>query len=80
MKELADRGLVKSAHLSKEEIHRFKKESPVPYQLYIWAATVIDIVAEEGCCEEDDVQIFTKAVEVMDRARRNGHTRLEEIV
>lgn len=80
MKELAHRGLIKSAHISKEEITRIKKETPIPYPLFIWAKTVLDIVADEGCCESDDMDTFMRAVEVLKRAKRNGHTRLKEIV
>lgn len=76
MKELADRGLVQNEKLSKEVIHQFKMESPVPYQLHLWALTVLDIVAEEGC-EEEDIQTFRDAAGVLLRAEKNGVTAMD---
>lgn len=73
MKQLANRGLVKNDKLSKEVIHQFKMESPVPYQLHLWALIALDIVAEEGC-EEDDMETFSQAVSVIKRANKNGVT------
>lgn len=76
MKELADRGLVQNDKLSKEVIHQFKLESPVPYQLHLWALTVLYIVAEEGC-EEEDIQTFRDAAGVLVRAEKNGVTAMD---
>ena len=76
MKELANRGLVKNEKLSKEVIHQFKLESPVPYQLHLWALIVLDIVAEEGC-EEEDMQTFKDAAGVLLRANKNGVTAMD---
>jgi len=73
IKELADRGLVENEKLSKETVNKFKLESPVPYQLHLWALLVLDFVAEEGC-EEDDMATFSKAANVIKRAKRNGVT------
>jgi hypothetical protein len=73
IKELSDRGLVANEKLSKETINKFKLEGPVPYQLHLWALLVLDIVAEEGC-EEDDMKTFSKAANVIKRAKRNGVT------
>jgi len=73
IKELSDRGLVANEKLSKETVNKFKLEGPVPYQLHLWALLVLDIVAEEGC-EEDDMKTFSKAANVIKRAKRNGVT------
>ena len=72
MRELSHRGLVKDERLSPEVVYQFKKESPVSYQLWLWAMSLIDIVAEEGCCEDEDMQLLIKAVKVSKRANRNG--------
>jgi len=72
MRELSHRGLVKDERLSPEVIYQFKKESPVSYQLWLWAMSLIDIVAEEGCFEDEDMQLLIKAVKVSKRANRNG--------
>ena len=76
MKQLANRGLVQNEKLSKEVIHQFKMESPVPYQLHLWALIALDIVAEEGC-EEDDMATFSQAVSVIKRANKNGVTAMD---
>lgn len=76
-KELSDRGLVSNERLSKEAIMQFKSESPVVYQMYIWAMTVIDLVCEDGCCEEDDIDVLVDAIRIKDRADRNGVTKMD---
>jgi len=72
IKELADRGLVKNERLSPEAVYQFKKESPVSYQLWLWAMSVIDIVSQEGCFESEDVDLLMRAIKVSKRADRNG--------
>ena len=73
IKELADRGLVENERLSEQQIYAYKKESPVPYQMNLWANAVIDIVCEDGYIEDDDdIMVFMKATEVLQRAHNNG--------
>ena len=71
IKELADRGLVSNEKLSQQQIYQFKVESPIPVIQYIWAKSVLDIAAEQGC-GEDDRETLINAAELIGRAERRG--------
>ena len=76
-RELSYRGLVKNESLSPQVIHEFKKESPVVYRMYLWAMTIIDIVAEEGCYETEDRDLLMEAIRYKYRADRTGITHMD---
>ena len=78
IKDLADRGLIENEKLSEERIHAYKKEQPVPYQMNVWAWAVLDCVELGGCCEDEDIMLFMKAVEVLKRAQANGVMQMHE--
>lgn len=78
IKELADRKLISNQQLSREQIYQFKMDSPVPYQMNIWAETVIDTICEDGYVDDEDIMIFMKAIEVLKRARDNGVMQMHE--
>mgnify|MGYP003328348103 CR=1 FL=1 len=78
-KELANRGLVKNGELSREEIYKFKMESPVPYQMNVWAEAVVDLIIEDGEVDDEGILLFVKAIEVLKRARDNGIAKMDDV-
>ena len=72
IKSLANRGLVAHELWSIDKIDTYKRESPVPYHLVLWSNIVLDIVAAEGCSDEEDIQTLKTAANNLARAERRG--------
>ena len=65
--------------MSREEIYKFKMESPVPYQMNVWAEAVVALIIEDGEGDDEGILLFVKAIEVLKRARDNGIAKMDDV-